>query len=77
MYQVSHSYEKVWVLTENLHNAEGFEQLFSITGHAGKADDLVEKLGQVFIKIKIKYNWYKSWILVCLVRLWKILVIIY
>ena len=43
---------KVWVLTENLHNDEGFEQLFSITGQAGKADDLVEKNGQFFIKIK-------------------------
>ena len=31
---------------------KGFEHLFSIAGHVGKVDDLVEKNGQVFIKLK-------------------------
>ena len=40
------------VLTENLNNVKGFGHLFSVVGCVGKVDDLVEKNGQVFIKLK-------------------------
>ena len=46
------SLQKTLVLTENLGKPEGFEQLFSITGGAGKADPLVENFGQIFTKIQ-------------------------
>ena len=32
------------VLTENLNNAKGFDDLFSIAGRVGKVDDLVKDL---------------------------------
>ena len=46
------------VLTENLNNTDSFEHLFSIAGCVGKVDDLVEKNGQVFIKLKSRKTSY-------------------
>ena len=41
--EICHPKKKVLVLTltENVHNCEGFEQLLSITGHAGEARDYI------------------------------------